>query len=56
MIEVNALKELYQVAEMEVISFSMVDVIATSVTTESSIFTVPTANENTTWETDPLLP
>ena len=48
------MKELYQVAEMDVINFSMVDVISTSVTTESTIFSIPTANENTTWETDPI--
>ena len=50
------MKEMYQVAEMEVINFSMVDVISTSVATETTIFSIPTANENTTWETDPLLP
>ena len=50
------MKELYQVAEMEVVNFSMVDVISTSVTTESTGFTVPTISENTTWETDPIFP
>ena len=50
------MKELYQVAEMDVINFSMVDVIATSATTETTHIIAPTAGDNTTWETDPILP
>ena len=48
------MKELYQAAEMDVIDFSMVDVIATSAATETTIIIAPTAGENTTWETDPI--
>ena len=48
------MKEMYQVAEMDIINFAMVDVISTSVTAETTIFSIPTANENTTWETDPI--
>ena len=51
----NALKELYQVAEMDVINFSMEDVIATSVSTETTAFIPPSAGDNTTFETDPIL-
>ena len=44
---------MYQIAEMDVINFSMDDVIATSIETEPSII-APTAGDNTTFETDPI--
>ena len=47
------MKELYQVAEMDVINFSLEDVIATSVQTESS-FIPPSSDDNTLGELDPL--
>jgi hypothetical protein len=53
---VNTLKELYQVAEMDVINFSLEDVIATSLETEPSttLFIPPSGDDNTLEELDPL--
>lgn len=50
------MKELYQVAEMDVINFSMEDVIATSLETEPTptAFIPPTVDDNTLTELDPL--
>lgn len=48
------MKELYQAAEMDVINFSMEDVIATSLETETTIIIPPSIGDNTTRETDPL--
>lgn len=47
------MKELYQVAEMDVINFSLADVISTSAVTETTIIP-PSIGEDTTRETDPL--
>jgi hypothetical protein len=46
------MKELYQNAEMELIRFSVVDVIATSIITEPTII-APTLDDNTT-DMDPI--
>lgn len=48
------MKELYQIAEMDVINFDMEDVIATSIETEPTGIIAPTAGPNTTFETDPI--
>ena len=45
--EVNVLKELYYNAEMEVINFSVEDVISTSIETDPTIIW-PTVDDNTT--------
>ena len=56
LIEVNTMKELYQVAEMDVINFSMEDVIATSLETDPTPtpFIPPSGDDNTLDEMDPL--
>lgn len=48
------MKELYQAAEMDVINFSMDDVISTSAVTETTVLIPPSIGEDTTRETDPL--